>query len=292
MSGALLKAIEIIGSRKKLAKAIGTTTDAINAWLNRGVHVPLEYAFEIERVTGKRIKWVKIAPHLEHFSKRWSSFPAAYPYFYIQSVHVSLSRIIHAPYIQKSSDKIKTLIENIQYHGLQNPICIDTENHLIFGKKRVQAYKILGKKTILSWRLSLSDLLAHQYSAIQLHQIFKLSERIAIGLAIEKHLCKRQRQKNSYIDQKIFFKTPGRTDELIARLLSFGNRQSYLQAKKVYLQGIPALIKVVDARHISVSTAAALACLPEKQQKKIIALSKKDIIRFVKKINNNFNGSA
>jgi len=67
MPTALLKAIKIAGSRRNLAKIIGTTPDAINGWLNRGVSVPLQYAIEIERFYFGEISWTEIAPHLAHF---------------------------------------------------------------------------------------------------------------------------------------------------------------------------------------------------------------------------------
>ena len=62
----LLKTIGIVGSRKQLANMLGITPEILNAWLNRGVCVPLEYAIEIERITNGNMTWQEISPHLAH----------------------------------------------------------------------------------------------------------------------------------------------------------------------------------------------------------------------------------
>jgi DNA-binding transcriptional regulator YdaS (Cro superfamily) len=70
MSAGLLRAIAIKGLMRNLSKDIVAMPDAMNAWLNRGVNVPLEYAIEIERVTKGEVTWQAVAPHLAHFAKR------------------------------------------------------------------------------------------------------------------------------------------------------------------------------------------------------------------------------
>lgn len=52
MRNALRKAIEVAGGQSALAKAIGVTQPHIWNWLNRDGHVPVEYVFAIEKVTG------------------------------------------------------------------------------------------------------------------------------------------------------------------------------------------------------------------------------------------------
>lgn len=277
MLGELLKAIKIAGSRNNLAKAIGTTTDAINAWLNRGINVPLEYAFEIERLTNGRVKWTRIAPHLAHFEKRWSKFKIVRSCFATHLLHMPLSKIICSEGITKPHSEIKKLTKNIKLNGLKHPICIDTENNLIFGKSRLYAYKFLKKKTIVSYQIDLTELICGKYSLTEITQIFKASERVLLGLAAEKHLST---SKNSKIRQVLLNKR--RRDDLLAKNLGFGNRQTYSQAKKVFSIGSRELITAIDTKKLAIHTAAILAKFPFEQQKNILKWPKKKIIAFIK----------
>jgi DNA-binding transcriptional regulator YdaS (Cro superfamily) len=68
MSEALLKAVSIIGSRVRLADAIGTTVEVLKSWINTGIRVPLEYALGIQYVTQGQVTWQEISPHLTHFN--------------------------------------------------------------------------------------------------------------------------------------------------------------------------------------------------------------------------------
>lgn len=60
--GALMEAIAIIGSRTKLAKAIGATKFSVNNWLNEGEKVPLKRCPAIERATGGRVRCEQLRP--------------------------------------------------------------------------------------------------------------------------------------------------------------------------------------------------------------------------------------
>ncbi len=288
VSAALIKAIGIIGSRKKLANIIGTTPDALNGWLNRGVCVPLEYAIEIERITKGNVTWQEAAPHLAHFTKRWSDFFIAHNLLHVKTIRVALSHITHTCHIQTLTEPevLLTLSDNIKKHGLKHPICVDANNDLIFGEKRLHAYEMLGKKTIPTWRLSLSDLIEGKYSKTELHHLFLFSERVAISLAIEKLLGKRQGRRNSQLIRQSFAEVAGRTDSLIADLLNFGNRQTYKQAKKVFQYGSHELVDAVDHERLAVSAASLLTQLPIHHQKHILTYSNKEITAFVRHIRN------
>lgn len=284
MFAALLKAIRITSSRRNLVKAIGTTPDAINAWLNRGVRIPLEYAIEIERVTNGEVTWQEVAPHLAHFGKRWSVAFISNIHVPIQSLHVAVSRIKHPFHSFALTQSLYDLSEDIKCNGLQNPICVDADNCLVFGEKRLHAYEILHKKTIPAWRLSLFDLINGKYRSDELCHIFSLSERIAISLAVENLLGKRQGQRNNHPPRQNFVEVKGRTDDFIANLLCFGNRQSYQHAKKVFQFGSPELINAIDQGHIAISTAAILVPLPYDQQKLILTKSNKEISASVNRL--------
>lgn len=273
----LLLAIGKAGSRRKLAKLIGTTADNINAWLNRGVNMPLEYAFEIEYFMGGEITWQELAPHLAHFSKRWTSYPIQQTFCQPQTTHIYLSRINSANHLLKQGDEMRALLNNIQQYGLQKPICIDTENNLIFGANRLHAYKLLGKKTIPAWRLSLIDLISGKYNSEELTKLFLISERVAIGIALEKLLGKRQGQRNDLELRRFVDEVKGRTDVLAATLMGFGGKDIYRRAKKIQLLGINEFIEAVDQNRLTISTAAWLTQLSPQQQHETLLLGTKEI---------------
>ena len=45
-------------------------------------------------------------------------------------------------------DKVGDLVESIGLVGLLHPIVIDTDNNLLAGNHRLEAYRILGRDTI------------------------------------------------------------------------------------------------------------------------------------------------
>lgn len=283
MSTALLKAIGIIGSRRSLAKAIGTTPDAINAWLNRGVNVPLEYAIEIERITASAVTWPEVAPHLAHFAKRWSGFFITNNSVRIQMMHVSLSRIKHECHIKTLTQDLYILSDDIKSHGLKHPICVDANNDLIFGEKRLHVYEMLDKKTIPAWRLSLQDLLLGKYHKKEIAHTFTINELVDLGIALEKLLKERRGRNNP----ENFPEYRGKdTRDIVANCLGYSCGKTYEQAKKVCQCGCHELIEATNQKLIAISSAALLAQLPFEQQKQILTFSKKEMIAVVKSIRN------
>lgn len=278
MSEALLKARKILGSNVKLAKAIGASEGMVNAWINKGVKVPLEFALEIDRVTGGLVHWTEVAPQFAHYQKRWEACDLMLHRVCFRPVNITLSRIKHEEGMENTDD-IQEIANSILQHGIDRPIGVDEENNLIFGIGRLEAYRWLDKTTIPSWRLSLGDLIEGKYSPVIIQYTFQLSERVAIGLALEKHLGERRGKSKGKYD--IEFR---RTNEVIAEVLGFGNRESYAQAKKVYRQGTTALIARMDAQALSISAAAGLSTLPFDDQNDVLALPKNSITALIRSL--------
>ena len=197
---------------------------------------------------------------------------------HVQTVNIALSRITHACHIQTINDTIFTLSNDIKKNGLKQPICVDDNNDLIFGERRLHAHEILGKKTIPAWRLSLPDLIQGKYVKAELHHFFLVSERVAISLAIEKLLGKQQGQFNACENFHTF---KGRKESFIADLLHFGNYRTYKQAKNIFQHGSHELIEAVDEERISIFAASLLTQFPVDQQKEILTRSKKEITSFI-----------
>ena len=93
---------------------------------------------------------------------------------------------------------------------------------------------------------------------------FTPSERVAIGLAVEAELGKRQGQRTDLagggLVQNFAQVEPGqKTRAIAADKAGFGNAETYRQAKAVVEQGSPELVAAMDSGAIAVSTAARAA---------------------------------
>jgi hypothetical protein len=155
---------------------------------------------------------------------------------------------------------------------------------LIFGEKRLHSYELLDKKTIPAWRLSLFDLINEKYNKDELHQTFVLSERVATSLAIESALGNRQGQRIDRLLRQNVVEVIGRTDDFIANLFKFGNRQTYKHAKKIFQFGSDELINAVDQGQVAISAAVLLLQLPFAKQKEILTGSRQEITTYVNRL--------
>lgn len=279
---ALKKTISIAGSINKLAKHLGISRLTISAWLNRNIRIRLEYAIQIHWYTKGEVDWSElVTPNVTRILKRCSFTVHNNTEF--ETIHLSLSRIkyLHKNY---SCDVINSLLENIKQHGLQNPICIDAENNLIFGTKRLKVYELLGKKTITTYRLSLPELLNGKYNTEEFCKLFSISDRIAIALALENFVGTRKGQRTDLKPSQNFDEVKGRTDTVIAKLIGFGNRQTYHQAKKVIQSGNQKLIDALDKSQFTISVAVTLLKLSQEEQNHILSLDSKKIIYFANQL--------
>lgn len=284
------KAIYSLGSVKNMAKKLGIHREHIYAWIKGMSKIPLEYALQIEFLTGGEINWKDLVPlhivqRLKHLSLRLPKvdLPPC------ELVYVALERIKSEKYALTITEQD----ESILLHK-QRPICVDEGNRLIFGEKVFYSYKRHAKRTIPAWRLSLVDLAKGHYSSELFLKSFLISERVAIGMVLEKFFGNRQGYRSDLISKKNLLTTnmtkkkqlmninaqvsqeksmPMR--QLIADRLGFGSHFTYQNAKKIIRYAGAELIEQVDKQKISISKAAKLCSgLPDKTIERKITLSK------------------
>lgn len=275
------KAIYSLGSVKHMAKKLGIHREHVYAWIKGVSKIPLEYALQIEYLTGGEIHWKDLVPF--HIVQRLKHLTLRLPKFDLppcELVYVAVERIKSEKYTRSitEGDKSTPLYK-------QRPICLDEENTLIFGEKIFYLYKHSTKKTIPAWRFSLAALANGHYSSELFVKNFLISERVAIGMALEKFLGNRQGyrsdlekiKKHSALPKKINpmpkptkksrlvnndaqvireKKIPLR--QLIATRLGFGSHFTYQNAKKIKLFANEELIEKVDQQVISISKAKKL----------------------------------
>lgn len=111
-----------------------------------------------------------------------------------------------------------------------------------------------------------------------------ISERVQSALAIENSLGGRQGHRTDLPLRKKIYEVAGRTDSEAAKRVGFKNHMTYRQAKRVVLQGVPELIRAMDAEKIAISTASLITSYTPDEQRKIVLLDKKSIITAAKEV--------
>jgi DNA-binding transcriptional regulator YdaS (Cro superfamily) len=275
------KAIYSLGSVKHMAKKLGIHREHIYAWIKGVSKIPLEYALQIEYLTGGEINWKDLVPF--HIVQRLRHLNLRLPKCDLppcELVYVALERIKSKKYSLDISESDKS----ISIHK-ERPICVNEQNSLIFGEKIFYLYKYHAKKTIPAWRISLANLANGHYSSELFVKNFLISERVAIGMALEKFFGHRQgyrsdleKVKNKTVLLRKRNSTPKSAKksrlmnenaqvtqekrkplrQLIAHRLGFGSHFTYQNAKKIKLYASAELIEQVDQQKISISKAATL----------------------------------
>lgn len=270
------KAICSLGSVKHMAKKLGIHREHVYAWIKGVSKIPLEYALQIEYLTGGEIHWKDLVPF--HIVQRLKHLTLQLPKFDLppcELVYVALERIT----TEKNTSYISQNDKLISLHKYRS-ICVDEQNTLIFGEKTFYLYKYHNKKTIPSWRISLIELANGHYSNELFIKNFLISERVAIGIALEKFLGSRQgfrtdlavlkkslhsREKDSKKTRlmnkaaQVTLQKRMTLRQLIANRLGFGSHFTYQNAKKIKLSADAELIEKVDQQIISISKAKKLS---------------------------------
>jgi DNA-binding transcriptional regulator YdaS (Cro superfamily)/transposase len=303
----LYKAIYNLGSVKDMAKKLGIQREHIYAWIKGVSKVPLEYALQIDYLTGGEIHWKELVPF--HVVQRLRHLTLALPKFDLppcELVYVSIERIhccsTYRGFTQSENDPLSI--------NKKRPICIDSDNSLIFGDKTLNFYQQHHKRTIPAWRISLTDLAEGHYDQELFVKNFFISERVSVGIALEKFLGKRQGQRNDLKNKsmqmiesmkkeavscklvqhaaQVYLKKGSNLRQLVASRLGFGSHFTYLSAKKIKLYGSELLMRYVDGKSLAISTAARLSKLSLTEQNKILAQKKKDIIKKAFEVNSSY----
>lgn len=181
---------------------------------------------------------------------------------------------------RKDFGDLNSLAASIAEIGLLQPIGIDSGNQLVFGERRLRAFKMLGRETIPARIVNLDSLIKGELAENDCRKDFTPSERVAIGAAIEAELHGRVGVNQYTKEGKENFPDPapqGQTRDLVAKATGFGNGKTYEQAKKVVQEAAPELVEAMDRGEASVSAAAALLSEPKEVQAKVAQEGKKAI---------------
>lgn len=165
--------------------------------------------------------------------------------------------------IRRSMGDISALAASTEAEGLLQPVGLTEDHRLIFGERRLRAFKHLKRIKIPARIISISSILQGEFLENQLRQDFNLSERVALTIALAAEETSRQGQRTSSAIANEVTKPITRA---VAKA-GWGSDDNFYRAKKVVDQvdagdAIAELRDAMDAGAVALYKAAELAALP------------------------------
>ncbi len=164
-----------------------------------------------------------------------------------------LSEIAVGDRFRRDLGDVEALATSIEEIGLLQPIGVTPDHRLVFGRRRLEAFRHLGRTTIPARVVDVPSIVAGEYAENEMRKAFTVSERVAIGEAVERELGERRGGDRSRV-QQVAPRRGRKTRDIAAARAGFGNPETYRQAKSVVAEA-PDLAAEVDAGEKSVGGA-------------------------------------
>jgi N6-adenosine-specific RNA methylase IME4/ParB-like chromosome segregation protein Spo0J len=155
---------------------------------------------------------------------------------------------------------IAQLASSIEGEGLLQPIGITHDRQLVFGERRLRAFKHLGRAHIPTAIVNVTSILAGELAENVVRKDFVISERVAIMRSCS-HFD-HGGDRRSVQAQKFALDR-----HELARRVGLGNRETARQAVFVVEHAVSTLCRAMDAGTIAISVAAQLARLSHHKQR-------------------------
>lgn len=174
---------------------------------------------------------------------------------------------------RKDMGDLQALADSIKEVGLLQPIGVTSDKRLVFGERRLRAYRdILGRKEVPAVIVDLDSINSGEYAENEIRKDFTLSERDSIRRAIEaEEKVKAKERQGTRADLKKDKDIPQKSAEsrtASAKRVGLGSHDTASKVAKVVDKGIPELVAAMDNGTVSVNAAAKLAELPKAEQAK------------------------
>lgn len=261
----LHKAIKYFGSQENFAKVLGVSRSTIGHWLNGVRNLPDFYVVSIFSLTKGTIP----LSELSHSHQRiYQLAESLITFSNTPAIQVLIKEIeinnVYCPIYKDCED----LLACFNPQNLYQPIFIDEQNKLITCECRLRANILLGKKYIHAHPLNLSEIIEGDSSLVALIKTLPVSEKVAIGMAIERELGNRQGKKNSLtlVDKYPQVSIGLKTRAIAAKAAGFNSDFIYRQAKIVIAHGTPELVQMMDNEGCAPSRASQVAGLSRDEQ--------------------------
>ena len=178
-------------------------------------------------------------------------------------IEVNISDIKVGTRHRKDMGDVEGLAQSIEETGLLQPIGITPDNELVFGERRLRAYRdVMKRETIPARIVEVDSVLLGEFAENMMRKEYTVSERVAIveSLRSFRHGGNRRSTQDRKCDDETV------TVDVAAKSAGLGGKDGYARAKKVIDGGVPELVEAMDSGRISVSAAAVLAEAKSEEQ--------------------------
>lgn len=195
-------------------------------------------------------------------------------------IEAKINDIIISPRIRKDMGDLKELAQSID-DGLLQPIGVTPDYELIFGERRLRAYRdILGRDTIPVRIVEVKSVLLGQIAENTMRKDFTPSELVAIVDTLRSYSHGGDRKSDQALNRDV----EKLTVDQAAKLAGLGGKDGYGRAKAVIAKGIPELVQAMDSGKLTVSAASKLACFEPEQQRRVLEKGPDHTIWFVNQV--------
>lgn len=184
-----------------------------------------------------------------------------------QIIEVKIADIVVGERLRKDLGDIETLARSVEEVGLLQPIGITPDNHLVFGERRLRAYRdVLDRETIPACIVEIESIALGEFVENTMRKNFTPSELVAIVQTVRTFAHGGDRRS----DQTRSCAVEGMTTEEAARKVGW-SKDTFARAQKVVERGTSELRQAMDNREMSISAAAVLADADPEEQTACLA---------------------
>lgn len=185
-------------------------------------------------------------------------------------IDVNINDITIGKRIRKDMGDLDELAQVID-DGLLQPIGITPDYELVFGERRLRAYRdVLGRDTIPARIVDVKSVLMGQIAENTMRKDYTPSERVAIVDALRSYKHGGDRKSDQALNRDV----ENLTVDQAAKLAGLGGKDGYRRVKSVLNNGIPELIAAMESRKLSVAAADSISKLPPEDQKESVRRGK------------------
>lgn len=193
---------------------------------------------------------------------------------------IDIEKVSVGDRIRKDMGDLKELSEDIAKNGLINPPVVTPDFELIAGERRLEAMKKLGYKQVEVRIMKVEDAehkLNLEINENENRKDFNKSERIEYARQLERieRVKASQREKAGVAIDPSLNSDKGRTDEIVAKKLGIGGKDTYRKEKYIADNADPETLEQWNNEEISTHKAYTKVKELEKQLEESTAANKR-----------------
>jgi ParB-like chromosome segregation protein Spo0J len=186
-------------------------------------------------------------------------------------IDIALGDIVTGRSYRVAMVNIEALAANITEIGLLQPIGITPDRRLIFGGRRLAAFRLLKRETIPARVIAMDRIVLGTYAENEMRENFTVSERVAIY----KDVLNPHGGGRSVRSDNVQAPNSALDREQAAIHAGLGGHTTAYEAEKIVEAGVRELVDAVDRNEISIHAGYLISKEEPEQQKVIVQQPKK-----------------